>query len=65
MKIENVPVTLRVLKPEIDGNWLTNGDTYGQAVYLGDGDSPDNWREITPEAYEAAQAAHIEQEDNP
>ena len=32
-----------------DGMVLTNGNTFGKEVYLGSGDSPDNWREITDE----------------
>ena len=31
---------------------LTNGETYGTEVYLGTGDSVDNWHEITEEEYE-------------
>ena len=31
---------------------LTNGQTYGRIVYLGAGDSPDNWWQITESAYE-------------
>ena len=36
-----------------DGMILTNGETYGKEVFLGTGDSPDNWHEITQEEYEA------------
>ena len=35
-----------------DGMILTNGSTYGREVYLGNGDSPDNWWEIPTEEYE-------------
>ena len=35
-----------------DGMILTNGETYGTEVYLGSGDSPDNWWEITIAEYE-------------
>lgn len=28
------------------GMVLTNGETYGKEVYLGTGDSAENWREI-------------------
>ena len=31
------------------GMVLTNGDIYVTDVWLGDWDSPDNWREITKE----------------
>ena len=34
-----------------DGMILTNGSTYGREVYLGNGDSPDNWWEITLDEY--------------
>lgn len=30
---------------------LTNGEAYGTEVYLGIGDNPDNWHEITEEEY--------------
>lgn len=33
------------------GMVLTNGETYGKEVYLGTGDSPDNWYEITEQEY--------------
>ena len=36
-----------------DGMIFTNGETYGRVVYLGTGDSPDNWYEITEEEYAA------------
>ena len=34
------------------GMVLTNGETYGSSVRLGDWDSPENWHEITIEEYE-------------
>lgn len=30
-----------------EGMMLTNGEAYGRVVFLGAGDSPDNWYEIT------------------
>lgn len=36
-----------------DGMIFTNGETYGRIVYLGTGDSQDNWYEITVAEYEA------------
>lgn len=30
-----------------DGMMLTNGETFGKEVFLGTGDSVDNWHEIT------------------
>lgn len=55
MKLEDKPVNLRILRPETEDNWLTDGNTYGQTIYLADGASPDDWHEITAEEYEAAQ----------
>lgn len=44
--------TVRVLVPA-DGMRLTNGETVADGkVYLGIHDSPDNWREVTPEEAE-------------
>lgn len=42
-----------------DGMVLTNGETYGTEVYLGTGDSPDNWHEITEEEYEKKMAEEL------
>lgn len=39
------------------GMTLTNGETFGKEVYLGNGDSPDNWTEITD-----AEAKKIQEE---
>ena len=38
-------IKLIVLEPD-DGYLLTNGETYSEKVYLGIGDSPENWREV-------------------
>ena len=35
-----------------EGMVLTNGETYGTEVYLGTGDKPENWTEITEAEYE-------------
>lgn len=42
-----------------EGMVLTNGETYGTEVYLGTGDSADNWSEITEEEYERIQAEEL------
>ena len=34
-----------------DGMILTNGETYGKSITLGNNDSQDNWYEITEEEY--------------
>ena len=43
-----------------DGMVYTNGETYGRVVYLGDGDSVDNWYEITEAEYEERTATDTE-----
>ena len=37
------------------GMVLTNGETFGKTVYIGNGDSIDNWHEITEEEAERLQ----------
>lgn len=34
-----------------EGMMLTNGEIYGKVIALGNGDSPDNYREITEAEY--------------
>ena len=49
----------RVKLVATEGMIYTNGESYGRTVFLGTGDSPDNWREITEQ-----EAAHkMEQEE--
>lgn len=43
----------RVKLTATEGMVLTNGETYGREIFLGTGDSPDNWYEITEEKYQA------------
>lgn len=38
------------------GMTLTNGEAYGKEIYLGKGDSPDNWYEISDTDAEKLQA---------
>jgi hypothetical protein len=38
-----------------DGMVLTNGETFATELWLGDGDSAENWREITVEEAEKMQ----------
>lgn len=40
-------------------NWLTDGNTFGKLVYLGENDSADNWKEITNEEKEAIEAQRV------
>lgn len=47
-------IRLTVLEPD-DGMVLTNGETYSTRVYLGVGDSVENWREV-PEEEEALES---------
>ena len=35
-----------------DGHILTNGQAYGQEIYLGKNDKAENWSEITLEEYD-------------
>ena len=54
MEIQIKKVDLRIMKADND-KVLTNGETYssvGGHVYLGTNDSPENWYEISKEAYE-------------
>ena len=43
-----------------EGMILTNGKTYGTEVYLGTGDSAENWHEITEEEYNEIQEKFAE-----
>lgn len=40
------------LEPENEENWLTDGNTFGKLVYLGENDKVENWKEITNEEKE-------------
>lgn len=42
----------RVKLKATEGMIYTNGETYGREIFLGTGDSPDNWWEITEAEYE-------------
>ena len=49
MKLITTESKMKKLVPE-DGMFLTNGETIAEGeVWLGKLDSPENWREITPE----------------
>lgn len=44
MKQETITLTKLIAS---DGMMLTNGEVFGKEVFLGTGDSADNWHEIT------------------
>lgn len=46
------------------GNWLTNGDTFSDKVYLGKDADASLWRDATDEEYEAYRLAEEEPTDN-
>ena len=50
-------IITRVKLTAAEGMVLTNGETFGKEVYLGNGDAADNWHEITASQAEAQQAA--------
>lgn len=43
-----------------EGMTLYNGKAFGKEVFLGNNDSPENWREITDEEAEALQQTESE-----
>ena len=45
-----------------EGKILTNGEVYGRVIALGNGDSADNYREITEEEYNEIMRAEVEAE---
>lgn len=47
-----------------NGMILTNGEAYGEEVYLGINDTPDNWYEIPQEEYERIMAEQKDMEEN-
>lgn len=53
----------RVKMVATEGMLLTNGQTFGRIVFLGSGDSVDNWHEITEEEYKVMMEAMCHEED--
>ena len=45
--MKNSTIEITILEPTHPDNWLTNGETFSQKVYLAPNDSADNWNEIT------------------
>ena len=58
MKQETITLTKLISS---DGMVLTNGEAYGREIFLGSGDSADNWHEITEAEYEAQTKAQEEE----
>ena len=58
MKQETITLTKLIAS---DGMMLTNGEVIGKEVFLGTGDSADNWHEITEAEYEAIMEAANEE----
>lgn len=44
-----------------EGHTLYNGEAFGKEVYLGKGDSPENWREIPDTEAEAIRQTQTEE----
>lgn len=53
-------MTTRMILYADEGKVLTNGEIYGKEIYLAEGLTADNFREITDAEYEATQAAEAE-----
>ena len=63
MKLITTEKGIKKLIPE-DGMLLTNGKTIAEGeVWLGKLDSPDNWREITPEEKAAIEEKKRKEEE--
>lgn len=50
---------ISTLEPENKENWLTDGNTFGKLVYLGENDKAENWKEITNEEKETIEAQRV------
>ena len=53
-------MTTRMILYADEGKVLTNGEIYGKEIYLAEGVSAENFREITDAEYEAIQASEAE-----
>ncbi len=52
----------RIVLKATEGMIYTNGESFGRTVFLGTGDSPDNWYEITEAEYEAMMESESEED---
>lgn len=53
-------MTTRMILYADEGKVLTNGEIYGKEIYLAEGLTADNFREITDAEYNVIQAAEAE-----
>ena len=53
-------MTTRMILYADEGKVLTNGEIYGKEIYLAEGVSAENFREITDAEYNVIQAAEAE-----
>lgn len=60
MKTETI-TTIKLISSE--GMTLTDGEHYGKEIYLGTGDSTDNWHEITDAEAERLQEEMLPKEE--
>ena len=46
MTLELIPTEVRVLRPSVEGNVLTNGEVFSDEVWIPSDDEAENWREV-------------------
>ena len=60
-----IQTDIKVIKlTAAEGMTLTNGDVFGKEIYLGRGDSIDNWQEITDAEAEKLKAERDEVDES-
>ncbi len=55
---------MRVKLNATEGMIYTNGEIYGRTIFLGSGDSPDNWHEIPLAEYDERKKEVLRHEKN-